>query len=409
MKILQIAPPWIGIPPKDYGGTEWVIANLIEELVKDGHEVTLFGTANSRTPAKLMYVYETGLFEQNDAEWSLMQPALALPALVHYDQAFKEAATGKYDMVHAHLSAGTDLMKLKFLSELKVPYVATTHMVFPFDKWSNKDEEYIKYYAKNINLVFLSQAQADLYPNDFRKLGVVHNSLNLDLMKFQPQPQGRDGQPYLTWLGKIMPWKGLDIAIEVAKEANMRLLFAGVLDETNHPESKVYFKEKVEPFIDGDQIQYLGPANLAMKNELLGNATAFLNPISWAEPFGMVAIEAMSTGTPVISFAKGGPTEIIDHGRTGMLVETKAEMVEAINHIDDFDRQACRQTIDDRFSASAMSQKYVAVYEKVLQKKRLIAPQATKQALASSIIKPVRQVSERPRLMAETRLVKNKR
>src|SRR5690606_28180015 len=118
---------------------------------------------------------------------------------------------------------------------------ATTHMVFPFDKWSNKDDEYIKYYAKNVRLVFISQAQAALYPKDFDQLGVVHNSLDLELMKYQARPQGYDGQPYLTWIGKIMPWKGLDIAIKAAKKSGMRLRFAGVLDETNHPESHVYF------------------------------------------------------------------------------------------------------------------------------------------------------------------------
>ena len=366
MKILQIAPPWIGIPPKNYGGTEWIIANLINQLHKQGHEVTLFGTANSHTPDKLKYVYDTGLFEQNDAEWSLMQPALALPALVHYDQAFKEAESGGYDVVHAHLSAGTDLMKLKFLAELKVPYIATTHMVFPFDKWSNKDAEYIKYYAKNIRLVFISQTQADLYPATFNKLGVVHNSLDLDLYDFRPTPKGRNGEPYLAWLGKIMPWKGLDRAIEVAKKTNMRLVFAGVLDETNHPESRAYFKQKIEPEIDGDQIQFLGPADLKLKNELLGNATAFLNPISWAEPFGMVAIESMATGTPVISFAKGGPTEIIEHGKSGMLVNSAKEMIAAVSSISEIDRRSCRRVVETKFSSTVMTGNYVKLYREAV-------------------------------------------
>lgn len=371
MKILQIAPPWIGIPPKNYGGTEWIIANLIEELDKRGHHVTLFGTGNSQTQAALKYVYETGLFEQNDSQWLLDQPALALPALIHYDQAFKEAETGKYDIVHAHLSAGTDLMKLKFLSGLSVPYVATTHMVFPFDKWSNKDEEYIKYYAKDVRLVFISMAQAKLYPAEFQKLGVVHNSLNLDSMRFTASPKGKDGEPYLTWLGKIMPWKGLDIAIQVAKELNMRLIFAGVLDETNHPESKVYFKERVEPHIDGDLIQYIGPADLATKNELLGNATAFLNPIAWSEPFGMVVIEAMATGTPVVSFAKGGPLEVIKHGVNGYLVDTKTEMVEAVRQIGNINRYTCRQNVERHFSAEIMTDRYTALYRKVVAEKTL--------------------------------------
>lgn len=364
MKILQIAPPWLSIPPQNYGGTEWIIANLIKELDKQGHQVTLFATGNSQTAAELKYVYDTGLFEQNDAEWSLMQPALALPALVHYDQAFKEAASGKYDIVHAHLSAGTDLMKLKFLSELTVPYLATTHMIFPFDKWSNKDDEYVKYYARDIRLVFISQTQSQLYSNDFYKLGVVHNSLDLSLHQFQAEPKGYQGQPYLTWLGKIMPWKGLDVAIEVAKRADMRLIFAGVLDETNHPESKVYFKEKVEPYIDGDQIQFVGPADLKLKNELLGNATAFLNPISWSEPFGMVVIEALACGTPVVSFNRGGAKEIISHGQVGYLTDSQDQMLACLSQIDQLERHNCRRHVEEHFSAQSMTNQYLKLYHR---------------------------------------------
>lgn len=366
MKILQICPPWISIPPHDYGGTEWVIDSLTEQLVAAGHDVTLFSTASTHTSAKLKYVYEKGLFEQNDAEWHLMQPALALPALVHYDQAFKEAATGKYDIVHAHLSAGTDIMNLKFLSELKVPYVATTHLTFPFDRWSFKDEEFVRYYGRQVKLIFISQTLADSYPDNFTNLGIVHNGIDLSLMKFKANPQGFQGKPYLTWLGRIMPWKGLDIAIQIARETNQRLIFAGSIDQNNHPESKVYFKEKIEPFIDGDQIQFLGPADLRLKNELLGNAAAFLNPISWAEPFGMVSIESLATGTPVISFNLGGPTEILEHGRTGFLVDNQQQMVEAVKKVSSINRVDCRKSIENRFSARAMAEKYVALYQQTL-------------------------------------------
>jgi glycosyltransferase involved in cell wall biosynthesis len=362
MKILQICPPWIGIPPQTYGGTEWVIDNLTEELVAAGHDVTLFSTANTRTSAKLKYVYEAGLFEQNDAQWGLMQPALALPALVHYDQAFKEAATGQYDIVHAHLSAGTDIMNLKFLSEMQVPYLATTHLVFPFDRWSFKDEEFVKYYARQVKLVFISQTLSDSYPDNFDKLGVVHNGLNMKLHKFTAEPQGFAGEPYLTWIGKIMPWKGLDMAIQVAQATGIRLRFAGVLDEHNHPESRVYFDQKIRPHIDDDRIQFLGPADLKLKNELLGNAAAFLNPISWAEPFGMVSIESMACGTPVISFNSGGPTEIIEHGSTGFLTQTVEEMIDAVSRASQINRAACRHAIETRFSAKAMTDAYVNLY-----------------------------------------------
>ena len=158
----------------------------------------------------------------------------------------------------------------------------------------------------------------------------------------------------------------------------MRLVFAGVLDETNHPESRAYFKQKIEPKIDGDQIQFLGPADLKLKNELLGNATAFLNPISWAEPFGMVAIESMATGTPVISFAKGGPTEIIEHGKSGLLVHSTDEMAAAVNLVSEIDRGSCRQVIETKFSSPVMTAHYVKLYREA------IALQATVKAPLSS-------------------------
>jgi glycosyltransferase involved in cell wall biosynthesis len=372
MKILQICPPWISIPPQNYGGTEWVIHNLTEELLRQGHEVTLFATGNTRSSAKVKYVFDQGLFEQNDTEWSLMQPALALPALLHYDQAFKEAEQGDYDVVHAHLSAGTDIMKLKFLADCTRPALATAHMVFPFDKWSNQDEKFIQYYGNQINIAGISHAQAALYPTNFNLLGVVHNGLDLSQMNFIAQPAGWDGQPYLTWLGKIMPWKGLDVAIQLALKTSQKLIFAGILDHHNHPESKIYFEQKVKPFIDDDQIVYLGPADLGLKNKLLGNATAFLNPISWDEPFGMVCTESMATGTPVISFNRGGAAETVKDGQTGFLVNTFDQMVEAVNNISQISRLDCRARVVDHFSATSMTKQYLQIYNRLLSTSRSI-------------------------------------
>jgi glycosyltransferase involved in cell wall biosynthesis len=204
------------------------------------------------------------------------------------------------------------------------------------------------------------------FPNTFIKLGIVHNGLDTSLLHFVEHPQGWQNQPYLTWLGKIMPWKGLDIAIQVTLKTHHRLVFAGVLDETNHPESKVYFKQKIEPFIDGDQIQFLGPANLALKDQLLGNALAFLNPITWEEPFGMVSTESMATGTPVISFNRGGARESIIDRQTGFLVQDQSAMIDAVSHIDQIDRQVTRQHIEKHFSAAAMSQKYLKLYQQTI-------------------------------------------
>jgi glycosyltransferase involved in cell wall biosynthesis len=372
MKVLQIAPPWIDIPPHTYGGTEAVIYHLTEELIRLGHEVTLFATKNSTTSAKLEYVYDTGLFHQNKS-WSLIQPALALPALLHYDQAFKLAERGGFDVVHAHLSAGTDIMKLKFLADCKVPCLATAHMVFPFDRWSNMDEEFLNYYAHQVKLVFISQTLANLYPNTFDKLGVVHNGLDVDSITYNPSPAGWNSQPYLAWLGKILPWKGLHLAIQAAKDSGQNLVFAGVMDSSDH-ESQTYFDTKIAPHIDDRQIIYLGPADLALKNKLLGNAYGFLSPILWDEPFGMVTIESLAAGTPVIGFARGGTTEIIQHQKNGFLVPDYRSMVKTIDQLNQINRLDCRKTVEQHFSAQSMTKGYLNIYRQTVKRAQLAAP-----------------------------------
>jgi glycosyltransferase involved in cell wall biosynthesis len=364
MKILQIAPPWINIPPQTYGGTESVMNTLTEELVLQGHDVTLFATKNSTTSAKLKYVYDDGLFQQNQV-WSLIQPALALPALLHYDQAFKLAEEGQFDIVHAHLSAGTDIMKLKFLADAKVPVVATAHMTFPFDRWSNLDDEYIRYYAHQANLIFISQALEKRYPANFRKVGVVYNGLELGNMEFKQQPEGHNGQPYAAWLGKILPWKGLHLAIRAAKKARIKFVFAGVMDPSDH-ESKHYFETQIAPHIDGNSVINLGPADHALKNNLLSNASVFLNPISWDEPFGMTTIESMACGTPVIAFNRGAMPELISSGKDGFIVDDLSSMADAIKNYAQIDRALCRRTVERRFSAKAMTKGYIKMYTKVI-------------------------------------------
>jgi glycosyltransferase involved in cell wall biosynthesis len=375
MKILHIAPPWIATPPLGYGGTELVIYNLCKGLVELGHEITLFATENSQSPGKLHYVFNKGLVEM-DIDWTA-----ALPALVHYHQAFQRAH--EYDVVHTHLSSGTDLVILPFLSDLAQKgkaAVMTVHGHWPYDRNSYMDPYFKKLYAKDIAAISISRAMQKILPKEFRDIGYVHNSLDPATLSFQARP-GRytkkssseasrsreNDKGYLTWLGKIVPDKGTHEAILAAKEAGEQLVFGGIVDKYDKL-SVDYFETKVKPLIDDDQIVYLAPLDIRAKNKLLGGAKAFLNPIAWEEPFGMVMVESMACGTPVISYNKGAASELIKNGKTGFLVKNRREMVKAIARIDTIKRKDCRRHVEERFSPKAAAKKHLEIYEREIRR-----------------------------------------
>jgi glycosyltransferase involved in cell wall biosynthesis len=294
MRIAQIAPPWISIPPKNYGGTESVISNLVEELVRQEHDVTLFAPGDARTTARLVSFFSTSLLAKK-GDWGTH-----LKAFYHLQRAIDQVRAGKFDIVHTHLSSGADLFPLT--ASLATPHVTTLHSHFPYDR--NPD-------------------------------------------------------------GRIAPEKGPHLAIEAAKRARVPLVLAGTIDR--YVKSSVaYFHEQIEPQIDNKQIKYVGPVNMKRKVSLLSRARGFLNPIEWEEPFGMVMIEAMAVGCPVISFARGAAPEIVEHGKTGFLVQDLDEMVQAIPKIEEIDREATRQHVECQFSTQVMAEKYTQVYEKVI-------------------------------------------
>jgi glycosyltransferase involved in cell wall biosynthesis len=202
---------------------------------------------------------------------------------------------------------------------------------------------------------------ADLTPKPFKKAGVAYNSIDLSTIEYSPSGS------YLTWVGKIVPEKGLHDAIQVARKAGERFIFAGLVDEYQN-RSMDYFEEKILPFIDNQQIIYVGPADIQLKNKLLGGAKAFLNPIHWIEPFGMVMIEAMAAGTPVISYDRGAASELIVNGKTGYLVETKKQMVNAVKKIDLIDRIDCRNHIKENFTPRIAAQQHLKIYKRIIGK-----------------------------------------
>lgn len=353
MKILQIGPAWMKIPPEDYGGTEWVIANLIKGLSSLGHDVTLFSVKGSRVEGKINYIFKKGLLDEG-IDWSA-----ALPAFIHYHQALKNAR--KYDVVHAHLSSSTDLLLLPLLADLSdkgIPNLLTIHSRFPFDRYSYMDSLFLKLYGRKILAVNISKSMQTSLPGQFRDGGFVYNSLDVSKMKFSSS-EGK----YLTWIGRIIPEKGTAEAIKIAKKTGEQLIFAGIVDQYDEKSVK-YFKQKIKPLIDGRQIKYLGPADLKLKNKLLKGAKAFLAPISWEEPFGMVFVESMACGTPVIVYNRGAAPEIIKDGKTGFIVSDQQEMIKAVKRIKEIKRQDCRNHAEKYFLPEAAALKHQRIYEK---------------------------------------------
>ena len=361
MRIAQIAPPWIPIPPKHYGGTENVIYHLVEEQVAQGHDVTLFAPGDSKTSAKLVSFYPKSLLESG-VPWSMH-----LKAFYHLQKAVDYIKEHKFDIVHTHLSSSSDMYLFPLTAHLGTSHVTTLHSVFPFDRdaLSNRtgdaDSFYIQW-APFLPMVAISESARQNVPYPLNFVGVVHHGLYMQ--DFQPV-KGRIGDNFV-WLGRFMPEKGAHLAIEAAKRAQVPLVLAGIIDR-HCKISMDYFEKGIKPQMGNNQIKYIGPVNMRQKNNLFGRARGFLNPIEWEEPFGMVMIEAMAMGCPVISFARGAAPEIIVEGETGFLVNTVDEMACAIEKIDKIDRVVLRKYVEQNFSSQVMAKNYIEIYKKVIQ------------------------------------------
>jgi glycosyltransferase involved in cell wall biosynthesis len=359
MKIGQIAPPWIAIPPKNYGGTENVIYTLVEEQVVQGHEVTLFAPGDARTSAKHVSFLPKSLLAA-DETWQAH-----LKAYYHFHQTVEYLKEHNFDVVHTHLSSAADLYLFPLLASLATPHVTTLHSPFPFDaapgsRLGPTDEYYMQWISVVPMVAISEKAQAEA-PEGLDFVGVVHHGLRMN--DFHPARKRRAN--FFVWLGRFAREKGAHLAIEAAKRAEVPIVLAGTIDRYRQ-ESVRYFHQLIEPQIDGEQVRYLGPVNLKQKLNLLSRARGFLNPIEWEEPFGMVMIEAMALGCPVISFERGAAPELVVDGETGFLVQSVDEMVQAIPRIDEIDREATRSYVERNFSAHVMAKHYTQVYAKVI-------------------------------------------
>ncbi len=340
MRIAQVAPLWERVPPPAYGGIELVVGLLTDELVRRGHEVTLFASGDSVTLAQLESVHPRAIRTDSTVkEYGIYE-------MLQLSQVYERA--DEFDIIHSHMGA----IALPYANLVKTPTVHTLHGIF------TPDNEKLFTYARNQHYVSISQAQRE------PRLGLncvdtVYNGIDPAIYKFRSQPET---PPYLAFLGRLSPEKGPHLAIEIAKRSGWRLKMAGKVDQVD----REFFEREIAPQIDGDQIQYLGEANHAQKCELMGGAVVTLFPITWREPFGLVMIESMATGTPVIAMEMGSTPEVIADGKTGFLCKTVEECIAAIDKAVDLNRYDCRDRVLSHFSVTRMTEGYEAVYQQIL-------------------------------------------
>ena len=347
MKIAQIAPLAESVPPKLYGGTERVVSYLTEELVRLGHDVTLFASGDSETSARLIAAVPRAL----RLGGAIRDPAAPL---VHMVEQVRSLAH-EFDLLHFHL----EHVHLPVFRPLARKTVTTMHGRLDLPELEPLYREF-----SDMPLVSISNAQRK--PLAFANwVGTVHHGLAAEVCPFNPAPRGG----YFAFLGRVSQEKGLDRAIEIARRAGARLRIAAKIDRADED----YFRAHVAPLLEAPGIEFVGEVNEAQKPAFLGNATALLFPIDWPEPFGLAMIEAMSCGTPVIAWPQGAVPEVVEDGRTGFIVHSVEEAAAALEKAPRLDRLSVRTRFEERFSAARMAQDYLSVYRALGRRRALAA------------------------------------
>jgi glycosyltransferase involved in cell wall biosynthesis len=337
MRIAQVAPLNERVPPPLYGGTERVVSYLTEELVRLGHDVTLFASGDSETSARLVAGSPRALWRDKDVRETL-------PHHVHLmELVFRDLS--RFDVVHFH----TDYVHYPLVRRHRCRSVTTLHgLVHPHDLGALLEE------YRDVPLVSISDNQRSPIP-DANWRGTVYHGLPRDAFTFR----GERGT-YLAYLGRMSPEKRVDRAIETARRSGVPLRIAAKI----YPEERAYFDETLTPLIEasGSLVDFVGEIGDRERDELLGGAAALLFPIEWPEPFGLVMIEALACGTPVIAWRRGSVPEVVEDGVTGCIVESVDEAVRAVEGIGGLSRTTCRRVFEERFDASRMARDYLDVY-----------------------------------------------
>jgi glycosyltransferase involved in cell wall biosynthesis len=335
LRIGILAPPWFAVPPAGYGGIEAMVAGLIDGLVARGHHVSLVAAGPAGTKAQRYHATY-----RNPPSERLGDP---IPEVIQAAEAANFFEGEQLDIIHDHTLAGPLLARGR-----GVPTVLTAH-----GPVAGEPGSYLEQLGRTVNVVAISEAQRRSRP-EINWVATVHNCVDVESFPF-----GSGDGGYLLFIGRFHPDKGAHLAIDAARQAGRRLLLAGKLNE---PAEREYFATFVAPRL-GSNIEYIGEADAATKRELYAGASALLFPVQWEEPFGMVMVEAMACGTPVIALRRGSVPEVVVHGETGIIVEDPTDLVPAIARAEQIDRRRCRIHAATRFDVSRMVVEYERVYQ----------------------------------------------
>lgn len=343
MRIAQLSPLTEAVPPKLYGGTERVISWLTEELVAMGHDVTLFASGDSKTAARLEAMWPKAL----RLDGSVRDPNALHISMI--ERVCRRAA--EFDIIHTHL----DYYPFSLLSRQDVPFVTTLHGRLDLPEHQPMFETF-----SQVPVVSISNSQRRPI-HHANWVGTVHHGLPKDLLT--PQP----GKPYyLAFLGRISPEKRVDRAVRIAQRSGLPLKVAAKVDQVDTD----YFEDEIRPLFALPHVEYIGEIADAQKSDFLSGAKALLVPIDWPEPFGLVMIEALACGTPVIAYNRGSVPEIIEDGVTGFVVEDETSAVGAINQLPTLSRDVVRRRFEERFTSRRMAEDYLGIYRQLMFQKR---------------------------------------
>jgi glycosyltransferase involved in cell wall biosynthesis/quercetin dioxygenase-like cupin family protein len=335
MRIGMLSPIAWRTPPRHYGPWESVVSLLTEGLVARGHDVTLFATADSQTRARLHAVCAQGYEEDPDIVPKVWEA-------LHIAELFEHA--DEFDIIHNNF----DFLPLTYTGLINTPVITTIH--------GFSSPGILPVYRKyNRKVFYVSISDADRSP-DLDYIKTIHHGIDINQFDFQPEPDD-----YLLFFGRFHHDKGAKEAIEIAHACKRKLVMAGIIQDED------YFKKYVEPFIDDRNVIYAGSAGPEKRNDLLGKAAALLHPINFNEPFGLSVIESMACGTPVIAINRGSMPELIQDGKNGFLVSSTDDAIKAVDRIKKIDRATCRKTVEEKYTVERMVEKYIAVYEQVLE------------------------------------------
>jgi glycosyltransferase involved in cell wall biosynthesis len=349
MRIAQVGPLYESVPPKYYGGTERVVSYLTEELVRQGHDVTLFASGDSVTKAHLVAACRSSLRLDKHCQNQLVHHFVMLERL------FQRAA--EFDIIHFHI----DYLHFPLSRRELITQVTTLHGRLDIPDLVPLYQEF-----QDMPVISISNGQREPLPWANWQATVYHG-LPADIYRFRPEPGS-----YLAFLGRISPEKRVDRAIEIATRVGMPLKIAAKVD----PVDKDYFESVITPLLSNSLVEFVGEIGDGEKDEFLGNAYALVFPIDWPEPFGLVMIEAMACGTPVIAYRGGAVPEVIEQGHTGFIVHDLETAVEAVRHVAQLSRKRCREVFERRFTVTRMAHDYLQQFERLIAKNQEVSEAA---------------------------------